>query len=234
MGRVIVGVLSRHRVQGVLAGTALLVASSGCMSPLPSESPHQATPAASLASATPAQSAAVTYRTQPGSPFTIIDNAEADVLFRQLDSCTNPVGRFTLTFPAAWYTNPTVGSLPACTWFAPTPFSTSNLTLLPREVVIVVMTSSGGIGYFNSPDVTFSQVISISDHPGSRYEQIGMNYEGDGHTSLPPSYIYTANFGTPAAAGPSMQAVTASEGASDYVLNKAVLDRMMAALTFGP
>jgi hypothetical protein len=58
-----------------------------------------------------------------------------------------------------------------------------------------------------------------------------MNYEAGGFEALPPSYIYAANFGGTDVEGPSMQATTTSEGASDYILNKAVLDRIMASLT---
>ena len=232
---VMVGVQNRTGLHWLLAGTAWLLASSACTSPLPSASILQVIPSAGLTSATPMPSApSLTYRTQPGSPFTVIDNGEADGLFSHVDSCTNPVGRFTLSFPATWYTNPTVGTLPACSWFAPTPFSTANVAAVPREVVITIVTFKSAIGYFNAPEVTISEAISIGDHQGSRYEQIGMNYEGDGHVSLPPSYIYIANFGSPTVAGPSMQALTTSVGASHYVLDKAVLDRMMASLRFRP
>jgi hypothetical protein len=178
--------------------------------------------------------APVTYRTQPGSPFTIIDSAAADALFSRVDTCTNPVGQFTVHFPAVWYTNPTIGALPACSWFAPTPFSVSDFRVVPHEVAIVVMTFNSAYGSFNLPEVTFREEILIGGHQGDRYQQIGLSYEGGGHESLPPSYIYTANFGSPIPAGPSMRALTASDGASDYILNKAVLDRIMASLVSHP
>ncbi len=171
-----------------------------------------------------------TYRIDPGSPFTIIDSAEADALFRAVDSCTNPVGRFTVSFPAAWYTNPPSGALPACSWFAATPFSVSDTTVVPHEVQIVIQAFDGAFGYFDSPDVTMSEQILIGGHEGIRWQQIGINHEGDGHESLPPSYIYSANFGGLSQEGTSLQAIAASKGASDYILNKAVLDRIMASL----
>ena len=179
--------------------------------------------------------APVTYRTQSGSPFTIIDRAEADALFSKVDTCTNPVGRFTVSFPAAWYTNPTIRTLPACSWFGPTPFSVSSTSVVPHEVQIVILAFDGAFGYFDSPEVTMNEQILIGGHQGDRMQQIGINYEGGGgHESLPPSYIYTTDFGSPNQVGPSMQAIAASQGASDYILNKAVLDRMMASLVINP
>jgi hypothetical protein len=176
--------------------------------------------------------APVTYRDDPGSPFTVIDNAEADALFSRIDTCTNPDGQFTVNFPADWYTNPTIGDLPACSWFAPRPFAISDISVVPDEIAIVVHTFEGGFGYVYAPKTTIRDDITIGGHEGYRFEQVGVSYEGGGFEALPPSYTYNASFGSPISEGPSMQAVTESEGASDYILNKAVLDRIMASLVF--
>jgi hypothetical protein len=227
------------RVKPHYLAVAALLALAACAAPVPSRSQDQsggptATPGLTpdlVPTATPLPTPApVTYRTQPGSPFTIIDNAEADLLFSDVDTCTNPAGRFTVRFPAAWYTNPTIGALPACSWFAPTPFSVSDTTVVPPEVQIIVQAFDGAFGYFDSPEVTMSEQILIGGHEGDRLQQIGINHESGGHESLPPSYIYNANFGGPNQEGPSMRAIAASKGASDYILNKAVLDRIMASL----
>ena len=177
----------------------------------------------------------VIYRADAGSPFTIIDSAAADALFGQVDTCTNPVGRFTVTFPATWYTNPTVAGLPACSWFAPTPFTISSTSTVPDEVAMVVTVHQGSVGYFNAPETTLQEQISIGGHDGGRMEQVGMTYEGAGFERLPPSYVYTVDFGGLAGNGPTAQAIADSVGAADYVLNKAVLDRIMASLVYvGP
>ena len=176
--------------------------------------------------------APVTYRADEGSPFTIIDSAAADALFGQVDTCTNPVGRFTVTFPASWFTNPTIGNLPACSWFAPTPFTISSTSTVPDEVAIVISAFEGSLGYFNAPETTLQEQISIGGYDGGRMQLVGMSYEGGGFEKLPPSYIYTVDFGGLAGNGPTAQAIADSVGAADYVLNEAVLDRIMVSLVY--
>ena len=219
-----------------LLATVLLAACGTIPTPTPTGGPSgpASSPSAELgpvdSTATPAPTPPPdSYRTEAGSPFTIIDNAEADMLFSNVDTCTNPVGRFTVSFPAAWYTNPTIRTLPACSWFGPTPFSVSSTSVVPHEVQIVILAFDGAFGYFDTPEVTMSEQIMIGGHAGVRMQQIGINHEDGGHESLPPTYFYNASF-SPNGEGPSMQAIAASQGASDYILNKAVLDRMMASL----
>jgi hypothetical protein len=173
----------------------------------------------------------VTYRQAPGSPFTVIENAEADALFTRIDTCTNRVGHFRVNFPAGWYTNPTIGALPACTWFAPVPFAVSDISLVPDEVAIVVDAFEGDFGYVSAPKMSMRDDITIGGHEGYRFEQVGVSYEAGGFEALPPSYIYGTTFDDPMGERSSIRAVAESEGASDYVLNKAVLDRIMGSLS---
>ncbi len=174
----------------------------------------------------------VTYRPNPGGPFTVIDSAQADALFETVDTCTNPVGNFTIAFPASWYTNATVGELPACSWFSPVPFEVSNVRDMPDSVAIVITAIDGGFGVINSPDYDLAETVSIGGRDGFRGEQIGIGYEGGGYERIAPSYRYGVSFEPAPSLGPSLDAATSSEGAVDYVLNKAVLDRMMASLIY--
>jgi hypothetical protein len=174
----------------------------------------------------------LSYVERAGLPFTIVDSPEADALFGTPDTCTNPVAGYTVTYPDAWWTNTAIDGVPACSWFSPTFFEASDTSEVPKEVVIVITVFEGAFGFFTSPQDSLYEEITIDGYQGSRREQVGMCYPAGGCEMLPPSYHYSATFGGQGAEGPSMQAVTSSDGIHHYELNKAVLDRIMASFDY--
>jgi hypothetical protein len=172
------------------------------------------------------------YVAKEGLPFTVIDSAGADVLFDSPDTCTNHEGGYTVTYPDDWFTNTQFGEVPACSWFSPTFFEVRDPGEVPKEIVIVITVFDGGFGYFYAPQDSLYEAVTIDGYQGWRREQIGACYEAGGCEALPPSYNYSAVLGGSGAEGPSLQAVTSSEGVEDYELNKAVLDRIMAGFDY--
>jgi hypothetical protein len=186
-----------------------------------------------IASATPVPTPEpVTYGQLPGHAFTVIQDAEADALFDTPDQCTNPVAGYTVTYPDAWFTNTAIGETPACSWFSPTDYVVDGPEV-PDEVAIVITVYPGALGSFNQPDYALSEEVDVGGFPGYRSEQIGVWYEGGAYEALPPTYSYGAILSDEAAEGPALMAWTSSQGHADYVLNKAVLDRIMASIRFG-
>ena len=175
----------------------------------------------------------VSYAARGGAPFTVIDHPEADALFGDPDTCTNPVAGYTVTYPDSWFTNTAIGDTPACSWFSPTFYEVgADPNQVPDEIAIVIVVFPGVMGFFNSPDYELHEQISIGGFEGYRYQQIGVTHEGGGYQPLPPTYVYTAILSENPGEGPTMTATTSSEGADDYVLNRAVLDRIMASIAF--
>lgn len=173
------------------------------------------------------------YTGREGAPFTVIDHPVADALFEDPDTCTNPEDGYTVTYPDSWYTNTAIGDTPACSWFSPTLYEVgADPNRVPDEVVIVIEVFPGAFGFFNQPDYELHEQISIGGFEGYRYQQIGVLHEGGGYESLPPTYGYRSVLAEGQAVEPTLMSSTSSEGADDYVLNRAVLDRIMASIRF--
>lgn len=175
----------------------------------------------------------IAYVERPGLPFSVVDNEEADALFADLDTCTNPDAGYTVTYPNSWYTNTDFGDTPACSWFSPTVYDVGSEADIPDEIVIVITVFDGAVGHFGSPDYSMTEAVEIGGFAGGRHEQIGYTYEGGGYEALLPGYEYFAILSDSPVEGPTMIASTGGDGVGDYELNKAVLDRIMASLTFG-
>lgn len=188
---------------------------------------------APVAAATPVPTPApVTYVERDGSPFTVIESPGAEALSVNPDSCTNPVGGFTVSYPDSWYTNTEFGAVPACSWFSPTSYEVTTPEAVPEEVVITISVIPGPMGSFTISDRSLDEPVPIGGLNGWRWEEIGITYESGRYEALPPSYSYFLVIGDPAGDGPRILASSRSEGVDDYVLNKAVLDRIMASLRF--
>lgn len=171
----------------------------------------------------------VTYVGRDGAPFTIIDSSEADALFSAPDTCTNPVAGYIVTYPDDWWTNTAIGSVAACSWFAPTSYDVANPNVVPDEVVIVIWVYDGAFGFVDMPRDSLHEEISVDGYEAVRRQNVGMCYSNGGCQDLPPSYEYTVILSGSQAEGPTLRAVTSSEGTDQYILNRAVLDRMMAS-----
>ena len=162
----------------------------------------------------------------------MIDSAKADALFGDPDTCTNPVGGFTVAYPDSWYTNTEFGTVPACSWFSPTSYEVTTSDEVPDEVVITINVYFNPLGSFTQPELSLQEEVPVSGFAGHRREQVGVTYESGGHEALPPSYHYFVVSGDPRGDAPRILATSERDGALDYSLNKAVLDRIMASLEF--
>jgi hypothetical protein len=175
----------------------------------------------------------VTYVEHPEYPIPVIESAEADALFVTPDTCTNPVAGYTVTYPDVWYTNTEIGDWPACTWFSPSFYEVAeDPDEVPAPVAIVLVFGNVSYGYTSEPDLTNSAQVSIEGFSGYRAELVGMTGPNGQYEALPPTYFYTLYFGEPPASEPTLRGTTNFEGSADYVLNKAVLDRIMALIEF--
>lgn len=184
--------------------------------------------------ASPEPTPALGYVFKEGLPFAVIDSVEADALFNAPDTCSNSVDGYRLTYPDSWYTNTQFGSVSPCSWFSPTDYDVQFESDPPDEIVIFIRVFEGGYGYFYAPSFTLDEVIDIDGFEVLRREEIGGCFKTDGCRALPPRYEYVADLGPEGFIGPTLLAMTSSEGVPSYELNKAVLDRIMASIEFLP
>ncbi len=187
-----------------------------------------------VALATPAPTPAqVTYVELEAYPFSVIDSAEADELFDTPDTCTNPVAGYTVTYPDAWFTNTEIGDWPACSWFSPTFYDVGDdPNEVPPQVAIIFTVFEGTFGQFGPYDTTIDEMVLVDGFDARRREHFGQETPADGYTAHPPFYRYEVIVAPQPAVAPQPTADTDFEGAADYELNKAVLDRIMALIEF--
>lgn len=177
--------------------------------------------------------APVTYVEKDGYPFTVIDQAEADELFATPDTCTNPVAGYTVTYPDAWFTNTEIGDWAACTWFSPAFFDVGDdPNEVPPQVAIVITVENASYGWTCEPDRTMNEPIVVEPFEATRQEMVGCTAENGTYTPQSPTYTYYVVAAPQPAETPTLRAQTSLEGAADYELNKAVLDRIMALIEF--
>jgi len=168
------------------------------------------------------------YVAQPGLPITVIESAEADRLFANPDTCTNPEGGYTVSYPDAWYTNTEAGSVPACSWFSPTFYELREDGDRPREIAIEIDVFSGAIGFIWAD--LYSENLVLDGFDARRYET-GMTPDA----AMPTDqflYSYLAYLDDEPSEGRKLWAFTGTDYGGSYELNRAVLDRIMASLEF--
>lgn len=188
-----------------------------------------------VALATPAPTPApVTYVELDAYPFSIIESAEADDLFETPDTCTNPVAGYTVTYPDAWFTNTEIGDWPPCSWFSPVFYSVGeDENAVPPQVAIVLTFANTAYGYTDQPEFTVNNQLTVSGFDQAyRTELIGATSPAGEYFPHPPSYFYIVIVGDQPAETPTLRAQTDFDGAAEYELNKAVLDRIMALIEF--
>jgi hypothetical protein len=160
--------------------------------------------------------------------FAVIANDEADALFAEVDTCHQP-GGYTVEFPESWYTNTAIADVPACSWFSPTFFEVQDPAQVPKEIVIALGTFEGGVGSVFPP--ISSESVVIGGRKGYRIE--------DGYTGATgqlPTDPFVYRYGAwldDDYLGLKFMASTSSERGADYLLNEALLDRMVASIKFG-
>lgn len=175
----------------------------------------------------------VQYSEKESYPFTVIENAEADALFATPDICTNPVAGYTVTYPDDWYTNTEIGGWPACSWFSPTFYEVGgDPNEVPPEIAIVLTFAEMSFGNVDEPEYSVADQLTVDRFAASRAELIGHTSPNGTYFPIEPLYWYIVTIEERPGDEPTVYARTDFEGAADYVLNKAVLDRIMALIEF--
>lgn len=151
--------------------------------------------------------------------------AMAATLFTEPDECVNPEDGYRLTFPDAWYTNTATGEVPACSWFTPEFFEVSAPGVPPEEIWISISVVDGDVAYTSLTEIYLNEELLVGGRPASRVEYnpnatANPDYRG---------YQYVVPLGEN---GPTLVAGTDTDHADDYLLAKAVLDRIMASFEF--
>ncbi|HEX2765973.1 MAG TPA: hypothetical protein VHR55_04965 [Candidatus Limnocylindria bacterium] len=162
---------------------------------------------------------------QPTSPEDIAEAiAMAEALFADPDECANTLDGYSVAFPDAWYTNTAVGDTPACSWFTPEFFEVAASGEAPEGIWISIGLVDGVVGYTSITEIYVNDELVIDGRQAFRVE-----YNGNA-TANPDfrGYHYVIPLGEN---GPTLVAGTSTESADDYLLAKAVLDRMMERFT---
>jgi hypothetical protein len=189
--------------------------------PTASASPEP-TPSASAAETDSPESSPSASQIEGEGGFTWEANAEADALMLERFDCQNPDDGYQVDFPAEWNTNAEFGSVPTCSWFAPTEYETGAPGSVPDEVAIEIFLVDGDRGYHGEISDLQEGLIGATQ-PARR-----VTVTEGGETS----YEYVVQFGRTSEEGPNLVARTTSEMGGDFDLNRAVLDRMMATMEF--
>jgi hypothetical protein len=177
------------------------------------------------------------YVTQSGLPFSVLFSPAADDLFSRPDTCTNPEAGYTVTFPDDWWTNTAIGDVPACSWFSPTFFEVPDTTEVPDEVAIVItVLTTHAIG-MGGQELPVPEIDSIGGRCALRNEQVGVG--GGFMTWGSYSYGYDVWIEGTLCDERELSVIAVArtgwdidEETEDYILAKAVLDRIMASMAF--
>lgn len=167
------------------------------------------------------------YVARPGLPIPVLESAEADALFADPDTCTNPDDGYALSYPDSWYTNTAIGDVPACSWFSPTFYEATD-GHRPDEIAIEISVFEGDIGFIWVD--LYSEEVSIGGFSGRRYET-GMTKDPEQPTNT-LQYSYLVSLDPEQPGGRKLWAFTGTDYGGDYELNRAVFDRIMASLQF--
>jgi hypothetical protein len=177
------------------------------------------------------------YVTKPDLPISVLFSPTADDLFSRPDTCTNPEAGYTVTYPDDWWTNTAIGEVPACSWFSPTFFEVDDPAVVPEEVVIVMNVASASAIGMSGQALPTPEIESIAGRPASRSEQVGVGGGFIPHGSHAYSYNVWIEGTCCDEAEPSIIAVASTDwqiqdDPATYILDKAILDRIMASLRF--
>lgn len=213
---------------GALAAAVLLGACTADPTPTPTPTPSPSASASPVVPPSAEPSTSADPSVAP-TPFPVRESAEADALFDDPDSCTNPEIGYTVSFPDDWYTNTEIGEQPACSWFTPDFFEVGVAGEMPDEVWISIGLVEGTIGYNMLSPTIAGEDVEIDGHAAHWAEFRLLEEIGVDSNDLNYHYVIPL-----ARTGPAVVATTNIGMADDYELAKAVLDRMMALMQLNP
>lgn len=158
----------------------------------------------------------------------VIDlQAEMDSLFSDTQTCEVRLAGVDLevTYPATWFARGPTAEQPGCTWFSSEPIETEDASPSGLDGAGIVLGAAGGPEGPRPPseEELDGQHRRVADLQAMRVEVL------DSETGVRRlSYWIAADPDTEG--GPTIVAHTFSDGVGSYVLNKAVLDRIMEEL----
>ena len=179
----------------------------------------------------------ITFVERPGLPFDVAESEEADALFEAPDTCVNPVAGYTVSYPDDWYTNTEIGSWPACSWFSPTFFEVEDPEVVPEEVAITIHYRPDSGPFVMVSVAVAGGAVEVGGRPAVRAEYVGV---GGGFIDI-GSFLYEYKVAMdgqlPQEGETGDTLITVASWAIDedqaaYRVATAVLDRIMASLTF--
>ena len=154
--------------------------------------------------------------------FSVAANPDADAVFAQRNDCQNLDYGYQVDFPGAWNTNAEFGTVPPCSWFAPTEYETEAPGTTPDEVAIEIFRVDGDRSNLGDIVQREEGFVGVTQ-PAVR---VRVTVGGE------DLYEYVIQLGPTPEEGPNLVARTSSEMGGDFELNMAVLDRMMSTMEF--
>lgn len=211
------------------------LAPAASSTPTPEPEPEPTEVATSTASPTPVAAASPTPRPAPttdGVPGGIVvqPHAEADALFLDRDTCTNPRDGYELEYPDDWWSNTEIGRHAPCVWYSPTYYTVPDPSVVPDAIAITIERVPGDVGTLD--ELIRSDEVVVGGQAAVRVEERGA---AGGGGVMPPEwrgYWYLVQLGPTPEDGPNLLVRTATDMGGDYELNRAVMDRMMSTLEF--
>lgn len=164
--------------------------------------------------------------------YVISAEAEADRLFVRTETCSTTLAGHIIevTFPETWSASEATDDQPGCIWFGPTPFEAeASPSAQPPGVAITF----GSVGGPEEPQSRSVEELSrdemiVSGMPAARVE-LAEPPDGAGQEGV-VRLTYWISLGVSSDAGPMIVATTSTDDAGKYVINKAVLDRMIEGI----
>ena len=181
---------------------------------------------------------AISYVERAGLPITVSESADADELFSQADTCTNPVAGYTVDYPDTWYTNTEIGDVPACSWFSPVFYEVTDPETPPDEVVIVFTHMTGVEAVGVPSEAVFAEDVALPANDADRAEYVGVGGGFIPIGSFLYQYLLVLEGDLVEGGDANAEVLIAStdwlpaDDLDAYVLNRAVLDRIMASIEF--
>ncbi|MCV0403839.1 MAG: hypothetical protein K5924_09015 [Chloroflexi bacterium] len=233
----------RRNLPAILAGALLLAACTASEEPSPTASADPTAEPTPSASASPSPTPSPTDEPTPSESaipsvvpsasasggaggFGIPSNPAADALFLDRDECENPELGYTLEFPEDWWTNTSIGDVPACSWFSPTFYEVPDPSVVPDEIAIEIFVVPGDRGYLRR--VLEREEVVV----GATQLAVRVLVDGTGDGSDGGTYEYVVQLGPTFEEGPNLIARTDTAMGGEFDLNRGVLDRMMATIRF--
>lgn len=159
---------------------------------------------------------------------------EADALFASSVPCASDDG-WTVQLPATWFTNVATDGLPACSWFAPSPFEVDDPAEPPDGVVIIIERRVGDPVPLEGMEHVYGEGANLAGVDAFWTERLGIGggIIPEGERMLHYELLLNGRIPVVDPEAEWIYAGTSTLTAQDdaeYELNTAVLHRIMASI----